>query len=569
MPGPYDHDLTALFAHPALTSIDPSPDRAFLAWPYQALRHLQAELGDQRPLLSADHTRLRSLLELSAVTDPRLFHAMLLHHCMTVGNALDQGASDTDVAALASGHWIGTALMTEQGHGNSSANIRTEATYDLATREFVLNTPGPDAVKSPASVGLDGFARMGVVSARLKVGGADRGTVLFLVPLRDEEGPCAGVTIEPFPRTSALYMDYASVRFDQVRVPYRRWLSDGASIAEDGTFRDPLGGPDARSRRSTSISRFAWGAVTAGLAAVARSSVVLALTRAGDRPTNDRLAGQIPAIAHLNQQRLLFTALTAALTATVIADRATRRSWHIPPGGGCGHGPSAAEMRALALDKVTVQTLADTAVTRCRSTFGAAGFFSENRLIDYQAFIMAFQSGGGDNTLVLLDAAWTMAAGLDYLPPDDHSAPDDWCRLFRARERLLHTELTTRLRAGEAPFTVWNDNTELAQRFARAHAARTTAEALHSEWHVPALPDADRLLLGDLYQLHCLEELTAGAAWYLAYEFLTAEDVLALPERINEVCRRLVQHTAALTRLLQIPGELLPRGVEPPVGAER
>src|SRR5262249_7441927 len=146
----YRRDLTALFADPFFTRAESS-----LSWPYLGLRRLQSRLGEQ-PLL-ADHARLRSLLELSAVVDPRLFHAMFLHHCMAVGNALDQGACDEDIAALASGRWIGAALMTEMGHGNSSSGIRTEAVYDSRTREFVLHTPIPEAVKYPPNVGLDGF----------------------------------------------------------------------------------------------------------------------------------------------------------------------------------------------------------------------------------------------------------------------------------------------------------------------------------------------------------------------------------------------------------------------------
>ncbi len=133
----------------------------------------------------------------------------------------------------------------------------------------------------------------------------------------------------------------------RVRVPYRGWLADSASIADDGSFHDPLDGPGARTRRSMGMSRFAWGAVTAGLAAAAWASATLALAHARYRRTHDRLAGNIAALAHLNQHCLLFGAAADALAATAVARRGTARSWHIPPG--IGTGPSAAEMRTLAL----------------------------------------------------------------------------------------------------------------------------------------------------------------------------------------------------------------------------
>ncbi|MER5262629.1 acyl-CoA dehydrogenase [Actinosynnema sp. NPDC002837] len=551
-----DRDLAALVADPSPT---PSPPAGDLASPYLRLRRLHAERGDDTPLL-ADHARLRTLLELSAMADPSLFFAMFLHHCMAMGAALDQGADQADVAELASGRWIGGALLAELGHGNSNSRTHTQAVYDPATREFVLSTPVAEAAKYPATAGAAGIARLAVVSARLLVDGTDRGTALFLVALRDEDGPCPGVTIEPRPPTALLPLDYATVRFDRVRVPYRRWLADGATIAEDGSFHDPLGGPEARSRRSMSMGRFGWGAITAGLAAVARASSSLALTRARRRRTLDRLAGNVAAIDHLNQQRLLFGALAAALAATAIARRDTERCWTIP-GAGAGAGLSAAEQRELGLNKVTVSVLADAAVNRCRSASGAVGFFSENRLIGYQGLTMAFQSAGGDNRLILMDAAWAMATDPDHLPPQEQAAPDEWGRLLRGRERLLHAELTAGLRAdrvdGTVPFDVWNDRTELAQRYAETHAARGAAEILHAEWHAPTLPEESRPLLADLYELHCVEQVGEHAGWYLARGLLTAEQVLGLPERANEICRRLLRHTDALDRLLEVPEGLL------------
>lgn len=521
------------------------------ATPYLRLRQLQSELGDERPLL-ADPTRLRTVLELCAMVDPRLFFAMFLHHCMATGAALDQGAAPEDVADLASARWIGAALLAEQGHGNSNSRTHTEAVYDPATGEFVLSTPVTEAMKYPANVGAPGIARLAVVSARLLVGGKYRGTVLFLVALRDEAGPRPGVTIEPLPGTAVLPMDYATVRFDRVRVPYRRWLADGSFIAEDGSFHDPLADPDTRSRRSMSMGRFGWGAITAGLAAVARASVAFGLERARGRRTLDRLAGEVNAIDHLNQQRLLFGALTAALAATALARRDTVRCWRI------GTSP---DLRELGLNKVMVSQLADSAVQRCRSATGGVGLFSHNRLFAYQSLTLAFQSAGGDNRLNLLDAAWTMATGVAYVPPDPDPAPDAWVRLFRTRERLLHTELTADLPAN-VPFPTWNARTELAQRFAEAHAARTTAETLHDVWHDPAHP-----LLADLYELHCVEQASAHTGWYLANGLLTAEQVLGLPERTNELCRHLVQHTDALLQLLEIPDGLLSTPHDGPTSA--
>ncbi|WP_019925206.1 hypothetical protein [Nocardia sp. BMG111209] len=537
----------------------PAADENDYAALYAALRRVQAGLGD-RPLL-ADHDTLRAVLELSAVTDPRLFHVMFLHHCMTIGNALDQGADPADVAALASAECVGAALMTEKGRGNSSSGVRTEAVYDPAAGTFVLRTPDADAAKHPINVGADGIARLGVVSARLRVGGVDRGTALFLVALRDEHGPLPGVVIESRSRTALLPVDYATVRFEEVRVPYSRWLRDGAAIAADGAFHDPLGGPDERTRRSVSMSRFSWGAVTTGVGAVARAAVARAITHARVRRTLDRFGGERLALEHLNQQRLLSVAAAGALAATTIARRTTAESWRVSPGDGTGPGLSGADMRRLSLHKVTAVTLADAAVARSRSSAGAPGFFSDNRFVDFQALTTAFATAGGDNRLILIDAAWSIVNGVEYAAPQPDSWPDEWAGLLWRREDLLRTELVHRLAdtGGGAAimFDNWNRHTELAQRLGEAHAGGLTARILREEWLGATVSGPRRDVLADLYELHCLEEVSGHAGWYLAHDLLGAADVLGLPDRGAEICRRVAARADTVLELLDIPAPLV------------
>nr|WP_240982099.1 MULTISPECIES: acyl-CoA dehydrogenase [unclassified Streptomyces] len=165
-----------------------------------------------------------------------------------------------------------------------------------------------------------------------------------------------------------------------------------------------------------------------------------------------------------------------------------------------------------------------------------------------------------------------MATKKDYRPPDETSAPDDHIRLLRARERLLHRELTAHLAgpAGTAPdFDTWNRRTGTAEHFALAHTARTTAETLHEKWRISA-PGPARTpgLLAELYHLHCLEQIDAHSGWYLAQGLLTTRHVLALPRQADETCRRLAPHAGALTELLEVPSPLLD-GPLRPIGPSR
>ncbi|MGW9210326.1 acyl-CoA dehydrogenase family protein [Embleya sp. NPDC055664] len=541
---------------------------------YRRVRWLHERISGEDPLLRHP-AYLRELLELAAMVDPSVFHVMFLHHCMTLGPALDFGASPRDIAELALGPSIGAALMTEVGRGNSSAGIRTEAVWDPAGEAFDLHTPDAEASKYPPNVGLSGVPRVAVVGARIVVDGIGRGTGLFLVPLRDEVGPCPGVVITPRPPTGLLPLDYAAVRFDHVRVPADRWLRDGATITAPDGHHDPLD-PAARSRRSQGQSRFAWGAIATGMAAVTRAATAIALAHAHRRRTVGRFDPETPALAHRNQQRALFGAHAAALTATVLARAATDLCWRLPVHRGADRGLPPATMRTASLLKVTTDRLAEQAVSRCRRACGAFGFFAENRLIDYQGLAMAFNAAGGDNQLILLDAGWSMATGVDYEPPaapDAPHAPDapgpstaplergGWAGLFRARERLLHEELVERLRIGAErgidPFVLRNDCADAAERLGEAHASRITVEALIRDARPMFGHRVAEPVLDDLCLVRVLEEVAAHDGRLLAAGLLTADEVRTLSVRIDAACARLAPHARALVDLLDVPPGLV------------
>ncbi|MFD0352576.1 acyl-CoA dehydrogenase, partial [Streptomyces sp. NPDC127110] len=239
----------------------------------------------------------------------------------------------------------------------------------------------------------------------------------------------------------------------------------------------------------------------------------------------------------------------------------TEDCWYVPDGGGLGSGPAPEVMRRCALAKAAADRLAERAISRSRSAAGAASFFSENRLLEYHGLAMAFQSAGGDNRLILLDAARSMTAGIGYVPPAG-DAPDRWLVLFRARERLLYEELTGALRAAEAAgtdgFRAWDDQSGLAERFAAAHLARVTAETVHTA--LPAQdPQSDSTVphvRRALYLLLCLEETLAHTGWFHEAGLLTVEDTRLLRDRLTEVCHDLAPQADTVLEVLGVPAEM-------------
>jgi acyl-CoA oxidase len=532
---------------------------------YRQLDHLNRSVDSAVPLVLGDQKLLRNLTELTAMVSPSLFMAFFLHHSMAVGAVVDYGARSQSWAEFAPGAF-GSILMTEFGYGSSSADILTEARYDATSGEFVLSTPCGEAVKFPSNVGAS-VPRWGVVSARLKVDGRDHGVFLFRVPLRDAEGPCPGVHIRPVPAFPQLQLDYAATRFDEVRVPWSGWLSDGAEITGDGGFRDPCDGPAERTRRTVGVSRFAHGSNALGLAAVARASVAIAAPYLRRRHANNRFGGRAPLIAYRNQQSLLVKAVAAAFAATAVARMTADVCWRMRSVR--GRAPvSAGELRSASLAKVAVSRLAAVATAGAQEACGAAGFMAMNRISEYRAFAIAFHNAGGDNQMYLLNAAWSMADGVDYEPPYTPDmakyAGSDVLERCLALVRQREHDLCLEMRAarddatarGAAGLVVWNEVSDVALRFAEAAVARMTVERM-CEYALDGQLEPVRDLLLAMCEVTLVTEVLAHDGWYLLREAVTPSLLSELTRASTRLHDRLLGELPMLTRMLEIPMEIL------------
>src|SRR5690606_6394427 len=131
--------------------------------------------------------------------------------------------------------------MTETGHGSDVQRLRTTATFDPNTDEFVVHTPDEAARKDYiGNAARDG--RLAAVFAQLITGGQRHGVLALLVPIRDADG-----TVLPAlrlrdcgPKAGLHGVDTGRIWFTQVRVPRTALLRRSGDVVADGTYSSPI-----------------------------------------------------------------------------------------------------------------------------------------------------------------------------------------------------------------------------------------------------------------------------------------------------------------------------------------
>lgn len=518
--------------------------------------------------------RLTTAHAWAAVSEPALFMSMVTHYTLCLNSVLslsgDPAELSDEVRDLESGRVKGAYMITEVGAASSHIGTRTTARFDPATREFTLDTGEAGAAKFVAAADTR-VPQAAAVLARLLVGGADCGVFAFLVDLCDARGALPGVSFSPVGELGALPLDYSLVTFRGVRLPFRRWLRDSASIDPDGVFHDPLGSTDGRLQRTLSVGQALWATVPAAAAATARQSVVLALRQSSRRVSLGRMASGSPVLAYQPQRRALLTALAESFAVTCVANRARALWTGAATASTSGAGgsdavrlsPWASVSRPLAALKAFSVAAASRLISECQVRCGVHGYLDANRLAGYAGFTTAFVTAGGSNALITMDIGCALAEeGVEA--PDAPGAQDErvgtaqwWLRLAQAQEHLLAAELRQKLdkQPTNDHFARWNPLLDEAREVGEAHATRLAAGSVVDT--LAAVADADlQVVLRLLAGLFAVAEARRNAATLMGVGLLAPDVARSLPAVQDDLCDRLIPHLPLLEDVMGFPDEL-------------
>ena len=511
----------------------------------------------------------------------------------------------------------GAFAMTETGHGSDVSAVGTTATYDEATREFVIDTPFRAAWKDYlGNAALHGEAA--VVFAQLITKGVNHGVHAFYVPIRDKKKNfLPGVGGEDDGLKGGLNgIDNGRLHFTGVRVPRTNLLNKYGDVAEDGTYSSPIASPGRRF--FTMLGTLVQGRVSLDGAAtvVSKLALTIAISYGSQRRqfTAASDTEEEVILDYQRHQRRLLPRLAETYAMSFAHDVFLDKFDDVFSGA---HDTDAdrqdLETLAAALKPLSTWAALDI-LQEAREACGGNGFLVENRLTSLRADMDIYATFEGDNNVLLQlvakrlltdysrkfagadagamaafvaeqvgDAAinrtglrrlgqsivdWgSTARSVGYIRDTDSQR-----QLLTDRVQTMIAEIAARLRpASKLP------KMEAAQLFnsnqnALIEAARAHGELLQWEAFTDAVEriedDGTRQVLTWLRDLFGLGLIEKNAAWYLIHGRISTQRAQAITSYIDDrLLPRLREHALPLVAAFEFTPEHI--GAPIALGAEK